>query len=370
MKTISTKFHDLTPAYPIENLADPKDVLFIDIETTGLTAKNTNLYLIGCVFYKDEIWQSLQWFAENYEDELTVLTAFFEFIKNYKFIIHYNGNKFDIPYLQQKCEQFSLDYSFDNYGGIDIYRRIIPYKNILGLPDLKQKTIEDFLSVERNDTYSGRELISKYHNYVCDPNETDLNDLLLHNEEDLKGMLTVISMLAYSDLFNKSVRVMKAQANYFNNENKKRCQEIIMKIRLDSPLPAQISFRGAGCYFSGSNVDASLKVPLYEEEMKYFYSNYKNYYYLPAEDIAMHKSVAGFVDKQHRVQATAANCYTRNKSLFLPEWSNLFTPFYKRDYHSKEIFFELTDEFKKSRSAFSMYVEHVLNAMLEYNEDF
>ncbi len=364
MKTIKTNFHDLKPSYPIENLSNPEEVIFLDIESTGLTAKNTNLYLIGIVYLEDDCWQSLQWFAENYEDELSVLTAFFEFAKKYKYIIHYNGNKFDLPYLLAKCEQYNLAFNFDDYNGIDIYRRIAPYKDIFGLPDLKQKTIEEFLNIERSDTYSGRELISKYHNYVCDPNETDLNDLLLHNEEDLKGMLTVISMLAYSDLFNTGLRVMKAQANYFNNENKKRCQEIIMKLRLEVPLPVQISFRGLGCYFSGNGIDAQLKVPLYEEEMKYFYSNYKNYYYLPAEDTAMHKSIATFVDKQHRVQANASNCYTRKKSLFLPEWESLFTPFYKRDYKDKNIYFELSDEFKKSRSAFSLYAQHILNNML------
>ena len=367
MKTITTKFHDLKPSYPISSLADEKEILFIDIETTGLTAKNSNLYLIGCVYYKDDEWQSIQWFAEKYEEELSVLSSFFTFLKDYKFLINYNGNQFDIPYLVQKCEQFNLDYNFDNCGGIDIYKRIKPYKNILGLYDLKQKTIEEFLGIERDDVYSGRELIEKYHNYVCEPDEQSLNEILLHNEDDLKGMLKIISMLSYSDLFNKPVRVMKAQANYFNDENKKRSQEIIMKLRFDSPLPVQTSFRGLGCYFSGEGIDGSLKVPLFEEEMKYFYSNYKNYYYLPAEDIAMHKSVATFVDKAHRVQATAQNCYTRKQSLFLPQFDIIFTPFFKRDYKSRELFFELTDEFKKSRSGFGLYAEHILNCMLDYN---
>ena len=232
---------------------------------------------------------------------------------------------------------------------------------------MKQKTIEEFLGIDRQDTYSGSELISKYHDYVCDNDETSLNELLLHNEDDIKGMFHIISMIAYYDLFNNNVRVMKAQANYFNNENKKRSQEIIMKLKLTSPLPVQVSFRGEGCYFSGYGVDASLKVPLYEEELKYYYSNFKNYYYLPAEDIAMHKSVATFVDKAHRVQASASNCYTRKKSLFLRQWNIVFEPFYKRDYKDKELFFELTDEFKKSRQDFSSYASHTLNAMLKDN---
>ena len=102
--------------------------------------------------------------------------------------------------------------------------------------------------------------------------------------------------------------------------------------------------------------------------MKYFYSNYQDYYYLPAEDTAMHKSIATFVDKEHRIQATASNCYTRKKALFLPQWEVLFTPFFKRDYKAKEYFFELTDEFKKSRSGFNMYAEHILTSMYQYRD--
>lgn len=60
MKTITTKFPDLKPEYDISLLANPEEVLFLDIETTGLTAKNSNLYLIGCIYYKNELWQSVQ----------------------------------------------------------------------------------------------------------------------------------------------------------------------------------------------------------------------------------------------------------------------------------------------------------------------
>ncbi|HAD53839.1 MAG TPA: hypothetical protein DCG10_01440, partial [Lachnospiraceae bacterium] len=107
--------------------------------------------------------------------------------------------------------------------------------------------------------------------------------------------------------------------------------------------------------------NATLKVPIYEEELKYFYSNYTDYYYLPTEDVALHKSVAGFVDKEHRIQASAANCYTRKFSCYLPQWDILFTPFFKRDYKSKELFFELTDEMKKNREGFTQYANHVLS---------
>ena len=104
-------------------------------------------------------------------------------------------------------------------------------------------------------------------------------------------------------------------------------------------------------------------MPLYKEEMKYYYSNYRDYYYLPEEDMAIHKSVAASVDPAHRRQATAASCYTRKESNYLPQWEPLFTPFYKRSFRDRDYFFELTDEFKTSRQSFNQYAEHVIQYM-------
>ncbi|MCQ2517170.1 MAG: ribonuclease H-like domain-containing protein [Lachnospiraceae bacterium] len=364
MKTIRKNLGDKKCSYPIERLAKPEEILFLDIETTGFTAKSSNLYLIGCVFYENDSWNTIQWLAENYDEEIDVLKAFLEFCLHYSFLIHFNGNRFDIPYLQQKCEMYQIPFLFDAFKGIDLYKRIKPYKNFLKLDDCKQKTIETFLGIVRDDKFNGGELINYYHDYVCNPNEEYENCILLHNAEDIVGMLDLLAILAIPDLFNLSIRVMKVQANYYNDyENKKR-QELILNLRFMTPLPVPVSHSFGGCYFTGNELNGVLKVPLYEEELKYYYSNYKDYYYLPAEDMAIHKSVATYVDSEHRKQANAYNCYTRKKSSYLPEWETVFTPFYKRSFKDKELFFELTDEFKTSRASFNQYAEHVLQTML------
>lgn len=364
MKVIEKSLGNKQTKYPVERVAKPEEVLFLDIETTGFTAKSSNLYLIGCVYFKDEEWHTIQWLAENYDEEVHVLHAFLEFCLNYTFLIHFNGNRFDIPYLQQKCDMYEIPFLFEIYKGIDLYKRIKPYKNFLKLDDCKQKTLEKFLGINREDQYNGGELINQYHDYVCSRNEELLQNILLHNQEDLEGMLDLLSILAIPDLFNLSIRVMKVQANYYNDfENKKR-QELVLSLRFISEIPVPVSYAANGCYFTGNAFNGVLKVPLYEEEMKYFYSNFKDYYYLPEEDLAVHKSVSSFVDKDHRKQATAATCYTRKQSTYLPQWDILFTPFYKRNFRDRELFFELTDEFKTSRASFNAYAEHVLQNMI------
>ena len=61
-----------------------KDVLFFDIETTGLSASSSYLYLIGCIYYKENSWHLKQWFSDSIDEEKEIITLFFEFLKDYK----------------------------------------------------------------------------------------------------------------------------------------------------------------------------------------------------------------------------------------------------------------------------------------------
>ncbi len=361
MKISEETLEPFEVSYPVERLGDPEKLLFLDIETTGFTARSSYLYLIGCAYYREGHWCTIQYLAETYDQEKDILDAFFAFAEPFEILVHYNGNQFDLPFLNQKCRQLGLPYSFDGKQGVDLYKRISPYRHFLQLPNCKQKSMEDFLGITRKDVFSGGELIGIYHDYVQNPSEFSRNSLLLHNEDDLKGMLQILPMLIYSDLFRDELHVKKVQSNSYRDYNGEQRLEVVMTIGLSEPLPKPVSASAGRCYFHGDGDQASIKVPVYEEEMEYFYANYHDYYYLPDEDLALHKDVASFVDKDHRSQATAATCYTRKKSQYLQQWEPLFEPYFCRDYRSKELFFELTDELKRDRTAWNRYAAHILN---------
>ncbi|MBE5867513.1 MAG: hypothetical protein E7293_00925 [Lachnospiraceae bacterium] len=363
MYSISQKINQSYINYPLQEIAPLSDFLFVDIETTGFTAKSSSLYLIGTAYYADGSWNINQWFAENTTEETEILTSFFKMASSFKYLVHFNGNQFDLPYLLEKCACHHLPYNFDKFQGIDIYKRIAPYKYFLKLPNCKQKTLEQFLGIQRIDTYNGGELISIYKDYEKNPSTASRNLLLQHNFDDVKGMLQLLPVLAYSDIFAGKLKATKVQANHYTDFSGNSRQELLMTLALPTALPKPISLSANDCYFKGEGTTGMLKVPIYEEELKYFYANYKDYYYLPAEDVALHKSVAAFVDKEYRVPATAATCYTRKYSCYLPQWDLLVEPFFKRDYKSKGLFFELTDERKRDRDTFTKYACHVLDVM-------
>lgn len=376
MKTLCTILPKLEIAYPLESIAEPNKIAFLDIETTGFFAKSSSIYMIGCIVKNGEQLVCHQWFSEKEEEEKELLEFFLIFIKNYNFLIHFNGNNFDIPFLNEKLREYNFENPLKSMGGLDLYRRINPYKNFLKLPNCKQKTLETYLGVDRQDTLSGKELIGVYEHYKLVPNDNEMGLLLLHNREDIFGMVQLLPILSYPHLVNDKICVTKVQANYYTDFQQNTRQEIVMKCKLPVSLPIQVSNYSHGCFFTGIGTDATIKVPLIHDELKYFYANYKDYYYLPEEDIALHKSVSAYVDKDHRKQATAATCYTRKESDYLPRWNlswdslwePLFSPIFRKDYESKDMYFELTPEMKQNRELFSEYASHILGIIIGLKE--
>lgn len=363
MKRIEAALDTSLCMYPLEKLGKKEEILFVDIETTGFTAKTSALYMIGCIVYETE-WKIIQLMSENPTQQAQILQAFLSLLQGKKTIITYNGDNFDIPYLKNKCKQFGLQSPLDGLTSIDLYKCISPFKKLLGLENCKQKTVEQFLDIERDDKFHGGELISIYNDYCATKSSYAYNVLLLHNADDMRGMMRLTDLIAYHDLSKMDFRVVKVQSNKYKDYFGNTKEEVLIKMRLNAPLPRQLTLGYLGCALSVTGDEAFIKVPIVRGEFKYFYDNYKDYYYLPNEDISLHKSVAGYVSKEFRKPATARTCYTRKEGVFLPQYDCIFEPVFKTDYDAKEAYFELTGEFKKSQESFQTYAAHLVGKML------
>ncbi len=366
------KTHDLSRA------------LFFDIETTGFSPKNTFVYMIGCVYQEkpgnptdvaesislnpDTINNSFilkQFFCENSEDEPELLNEFFQFAIAFTTVYHYNGAGFDIPYIEEKCKKYSLPYNFSIFTSIDIYKELIPYKHILKLINLKQKTVEDFLDVPRMDLLSGGDLINIYQQYQNSHSTDYLAKILLHNHDDLLGMIGILNIFSYICLFNGDFSI--DDTNITIQPYKKiediDGKEIIITLSLNNTLNKRISYSFDEFYITAFKNTAKIRIGIYTDELKFFYPNYKDYYYLPHEDTSIHKSVAFYVDKNYRTKAKAANCYSKKTGTFLPQYTEIISPYFKIDYHDSITYFEITDEFLNNTDCIKNYCIHILNEM-------
>ena len=174
-----------------------KRICFLDIETTGLSRMKDNIYLIGRVFFDEEIKSGKlsQFFAEELKEEVDILLKVYELIKGFDLIINYNGSSFDLPFINSKLEYYKRGLKIDLNKSLDLLRIVKNNRYILGLESFRLEDVEEYLGIYRSDQYSGRECIKVYLDYIVSKDPSLKERILLHNYEDLYYLLDVISIL-------------------------------------------------------------------------------------------------------------------------------------------------------------------------------
>lgn len=353
--------------------------LFFDIETTGLNAKGSILYLIGIGKKENGSWNFIQLFNEDGKSEKELILRFFELLPKNATLIHYNGTTFDLPYLKTRCQQLSLSFSpLETLSHEDYYSYFRPFKTLLSLPNGKQHTLEKLTGFQRQDTLSGKKLIEQYFLYLKLQTKQQEQLLLLHNFDDLCGLMSLSTLFYLKDRFplskeqlekatitcesstisyslplsiafpNGKVIHLPFEKEFFPFLLKKRKKTppnlSLSPVEESQTLQGQLSFSvsentlpiNKKLSLLIQNQEAKFCCPIFKGTLKFFYPNYKDYFYLPLEDTAIHKSVASFVDKDHKKKATADTCYTKKDGVFLPIFGSI-SAFME---HSIPIFYE------------------------------
>lgn len=349
-KCMKTELEEIISPY-----YDVNKVMFFDIETTGFVARQSDLYLIGCCYFKDGCLNTVQWFNDDGESEYEVIVGFSDFISKYSYILSFNGEGFDIPYIQAKLKTYKLEDCFINHESIDLYKLLRGMKDALHLDNMKQKTIEAFLGLKRDDRYNGGELIKVYKDYIKTNDEELEKLLLLHNFEDVCGMPELFTMLSY---------VSFKQGNFIVDSLSVNNGKLELNIVLDASIPRRLNVSLNQIQLSGYHKDAVLRVPIVNEELKFFYKNYKEYYYLPLEDTAIHKSVASYVDKNYRTQATKENCYIKKDGFYISQLRSNIMSGYKKNASDKETFIPLHDSFLQDNDLLNQYAKCIVSELL------
>ena len=275
--------------------------LFYDIETTGLAKKTTQLYLIGCVCYEEDVLTMYQWLAESPEEERDVLQAFHDFSTEFTHTIQFNGNRFDAPYIRERCNVYGLDSPIDLLPALDLYQIIKPHKLLFQMNHLKQSDVEAFIGYADRKYPDGKACITHYKNYVVKKEPQDLEFILGHNEEDLLGMIRIYPMLSYLGLLN-------GNWNYCGLEIAD--EQLLFHIRLEDSIPQRISGGIPGLYLRAEGDRLRLLADIQNGRLQQFYTNYKDYDYLISEDQAIPKSLGSYMDKSLKQPATLKTCYT------------------------------------------------------------
>lgn len=348
----------------------PKDLMFFDIETTGLSPDTSYLYLIGCLYLDGDEVVHTQFFSEGIADERELIESYDELLASHRVLAHFNGQTFDIPYIERKRARLNLISSCEIvHAGLnaicaplpqdtsanhvvlsfDIFKYLRGYKKFLNMSSMSQKSLEAYCGLNREDIYDGGQLIEVYGRYIATKKLEDLRAksalqlpegcdsasllkvLLLHNYEDVLGMLEVCRMLALPAFLRKYsaspvITGCTCDDRYLQVALKTGLDLFMLDRRtIECPDGSVIRITAVsgsndaiGCSDGNGKSTVILTIPIIENEFRFFHSDYKNYFYLPAEDSAIPRSIGEFMDKSLRTKCTPANCYTRHYLRVVP----------------------------------------------------
>jgi len=286
---------------------------FFDIETTGLSPKTSYIFLIGLLFFKEDKLILRQYFADKKEDEANILNNFIEDISHYQNLYNFNGTSFDIPFIIKRLNVNSISFDFSKHIIIDIYKTLLANKQMVYFESYKLKNIEKYLNIIRKDDLSGSQIVTEYKNFIEFKNVFTKQKILLHNEEDVINLYRILPIL------NIIENVSACDISYINEihikiDNKKVYITGKAVFKTDS---VNIIEKNYTFDYNKSTNEFLFVYTILEDELYYIFNNYKQYYYFPDIDCAIHKSVGKYYKNQTKSQATKTNCYSKINSRYI-----------------------------------------------------
>lgn len=354
MEVISKKY-DITIDNPEKKYLG-KNTCFLDIETTGFSRQYNTIYMIGLARVTYNVCNVTLLFAKSPDEEQDILEEFIDYSKDVTDYISFNGLSFDFPFIKARMNHFGLDYDFKKYNHLDIYKECKTLKSLLKLNNLKQKTIEAFLGLERDDKFSGGELINQYNEYVKYHNTDCYKNLITHNLEDVKGMADILIILRYTNL-SQSIE-------HSTLENVELCNDNTIKLSLllDTSIPKRISFNDSYSYIILDNNKISVILTPVNEELRYYLQDYKNYVYIAKEDMIIPKQLLNATNKKYAIDLTREKCYISHTGIYLPVYNkSLFEDekLFRHSFYDKNYFVDITSHIK-DREYMRKYTVHLI----------
>jgi uncharacterized protein YprB with RNaseH-like and TPR domain len=183
-----------------DQLASREELLFLDIETTGLAmGTGTYAFLVGVGFFQEGGFTVEQYFMRDFDEEEILLTLLADVVDSFSQIVTFNGRTFDLQLLRNRYLMTGILPPFDRIADLDLLflsRRFFRHR----LVNCRLTTIEkDILGFHREGDIDGSLIPDLYFRYLRKGNFPELDLILQHNVWDILSM-AYLTHLFYSSL--------------------------------------------------------------------------------------------------------------------------------------------------------------------------
>ncbi|TAL36665.1 MAG: hypothetical protein EPN93_07515 [Spirochaetes bacterium] len=175
----------------------PRDMLFLDLETTSLSTGTGNYpFLIGIGYLNGDRFVTEQYFMDDYAAEPAILAHLAGIIARFKALVTFNGKSFDVPLIKTRYRMHRVPGFPVDIPVLDLLypcRRI--FKSVYESCSLK--TMEErSLGIVRVDDIPGWMIPDVYFTYQREGSLGRIPAVVEHNREDIVSMLLIMELVA------------------------------------------------------------------------------------------------------------------------------------------------------------------------------
>ena len=184
----------LAPA--VDGVVDPRGLLFLDTETTGLAGgTGTYAFLVGLARIEGERLRLTQLFMRDLDEEPALIAALAPLLEGATGLVSFNGSGFDVPLLETRfiLQRRRWPAALPH---VDLMR---PARRVWGewLDDCRLGTLEHrVLRVARERDVPGSVIPSLYFQFLRRRTAGPLRDVLAHNRHDVLALVGLLAWLA------------------------------------------------------------------------------------------------------------------------------------------------------------------------------
>ena len=218
---------------------DPRRILYLDTETTGLGGSGTVAFLVGMGFLGDNGFEVHQFLMRDYPEEPFLLKHVAAGLGKFDVLCTFNGTTFDVPLLESRLLMNRMDRSCLDLPHLDLLhmcRRL--WKLRLGRCNLGRLE-EVILGKPRVDDLPGSEVPQRYFTYLKTKRMELLEDILKHNAQDIASLCVLLNHMA--DLYRHPEKIRFSEDVYSmgralekleRTEDARRCYRLARRGRM------------------------------------------------------------------------------------------------------------------------------------------
>ncbi len=187
---------------PPEAPGGPSRVVFLDLETTGLSGgAGTVAFLVGCGWFDDDAFEVRQFLLTSFAAERALLAAVATLVEPVTLVVTYNGKTFDLPVMETRWLFHRMETPFEGKRHFDMLH---PARRLWREPRPDGAWREEggcslgalerrLVGFERVGDVPGFEIPSRYFQFLRTGDARPLEAVLEHNRLDLISLAAVVA---------------------------------------------------------------------------------------------------------------------------------------------------------------------------------